>query len=271
MRRRLSISVLVALLGWLALGLAGPAAAGGPTSVLLVDPASQKTASLYYDDPDYAELASLVGAEMGGPAQPSAGGPRSGSDIGSGITVTWLVHDVSVWRIDRINLDAIGGPVISTQTAADAADLWDSPVVDHRPADPGRLVALLERLGFGSGAGAAPDAAAVDEPAGAGRAAGAATDAGAAAGADVPAVADPRAASAQDTVLWALAGTALGAVLTLTLLRLAPVAHRWRRARGTGLPETAPADRHAGSVVEDDELGWGAPDELASAGGRSAR
>ena len=40
---------------------AAPAAAGGPTSALLSIPGAGSTASLYYTDPEYDELANLVG------------------------------------------------------------------------------------------------------------------------------------------------------------------------------------------------------------------
>ncbi len=41
--------------------VAAPAKAGGPTSALLSIPGPGSTASLYYTDPEYDELAGLVG------------------------------------------------------------------------------------------------------------------------------------------------------------------------------------------------------------------
>ena len=43
---------------------AAPAAAGGPTSALLSIPGAGSTASLYYTDPEYDELADLVGVSQ---------------------------------------------------------------------------------------------------------------------------------------------------------------------------------------------------------------
>src|SRR5262245_30971387 len=68
-----------------------PASAGGPTSVILVSPGRQATASLYTTDEAYSRLENLLGSNpVKDPAAPDVtGGP--GSDA---INVTWLVHDV---------------------------------------------------------------------------------------------------------------------------------------------------------------------------------
>ena len=79
----------------------GPAVAGGPTSALLSVPGEGTTASLYYTDPEYDALAHLVGADT---ATGVGEVDRSGRDHanGPGVTVTWLIHDVSPWRVDHI-------------------------------------------------------------------------------------------------------------------------------------------------------------------------
>src|SRR4051794_23270920 len=90
---------------------AGPASAGGPTSAILSVPGSGVTASLYYTDDAYDQLVRLVGA-----SSTSAGGTdASGAshESGAGVHVTWLIHDVQPWRVDRIYLDAEGGPWIA--------------------------------------------------------------------------------------------------------------------------------------------------------------
>jgi hypothetical protein len=99
---------------------------------LLVSPEDGRTASLYNSDPDYQRLAILMdafnnvsgsttppeGATDGGPA-----GSLTASD--AGITVTWLMHDISVWRVDRIYLTADGGPWIATQSSLDGGTVGD--------------------------------------------------------------------------------------------------------------------------------------------------
>jgi hypothetical protein len=131
----------------LALLVAGPARAGGPTSVLLVVPGTGQTASLYYSDADYDTLASLVGAF--GDAAAAGRVDRSGAshEFGAAVNVTWLFHDVTVWRVDRIYLGADHGPWIATQTdVSGSGNIWDSPVVWHT-ASGSRLASLLDRLG----------------------------------------------------------------------------------------------------------------------------
>ncbi len=129
-----------------------PAGAGGPTSVLLVAPGSGGTASLYYDDPDYAELSRLVG--IGGDSGTQA---RGSHETGRSITVTWLAHDVQVWRVDRIFLGGPDGPWVASHTGLDE-NLWDGPLAWYRPAEPAALLGLLDRLGVepGSRTGGTP-------------------------------------------------------------------------------------------------------------------
>src|SRR6187200_965098 len=102
-------AITAALLGVSALA-AAPAAAGGPTSALLSIPGAGSTASLYYTDPEYDQLADLVGV-----SQPSGTfDTELGTHVsGPGITITWLIHDVDTWRVDRVYLGGENGPWIS--------------------------------------------------------------------------------------------------------------------------------------------------------------
>ena len=59
------ILLVLAALGVVGVGAAGPAVAGGPTSVLLSAPGEGRVAALYYTDADYDALAQLV-EEAGG-------------------------------------------------------------------------------------------------------------------------------------------------------------------------------------------------------------
>ena len=165
--RSARIVVIMLLLGMASLLSTGTANAGGPTSVLLVSPGEQYATALYYSDPEYGQLQELLGevpaAEASSATQPSEAGLNY-------VTITWLIHDVSIWRIDRVFLPANGEPLIATQ------EMWDSngnatgmfPGQDanetavHRSADPTALVSLLTKLGLvDSGTSASADSAVV--------------------------------------------------------------------------------------------------------------
>ena len=122
-----------------------PAAAGGPTSVLVASPQSHVTASAYTSDTEYATLARAV--DESPDAEAGAPDPVIGPG-GTQINVTWLMHDVWVWRVDRIVLDVEGGPWIYTQVEVDEPIDFDKPGVWHRSPTPEELVALLERWGM---------------------------------------------------------------------------------------------------------------------------
>ncbi|MDF1602149.1 hypothetical protein PZ894_01165 [Nocardioides sp. YIM 152315] len=179
-----------------------PASAGGPTSALLSVPGEGRTASVYYTDPEYDRLADLVGANGGtGPADPSGRTHESGP----GVTVTWLIHDVQPWRIDRVYLDAEGGPWISTQVMdGETGSIWDSPVVWHRAASGKELSLLLDRL-LTDRTAPAPAPVRAEPPTSA------------------PAAASSAGSSAPvDGVWWGLGGLAAGVLLTVAWLRLRP-------------------------------------------------
>jgi hypothetical protein len=102
-RRRTGLVTLIALLaavGWFA--AAQSAAAGGPTSVLLANPQTGRASALYYTDKAYDQLAGAVGAfvsEAGSTNKPAA----VTDDLTGEIRLTWLIHDMSIWRIDRVH------------------------------------------------------------------------------------------------------------------------------------------------------------------------
>jgi hypothetical protein len=205
--RHAALALLTALL--VSPALAGPAAAGGPTSVLLVVPGEGRTASLYTGQTDYETLGSLVGA-FGDTGAATGAKDTVDHATGSEVTLTWLIHDVSVWRVDRIYPDAPGGPWISSQTSFDGSgDIWSSPIQWHTTTQGKALMGLLTRLGLlGDGAAAQPaDVAPPASPA-------AVTPA-------APTAAEPDAADRPSGPVWGLAGLALGVALTLAALRVA--------------------------------------------------
>ena len=70
------------------------------------------TASLYYTDPEYDALSELVGVTRDEGTVDRSG---LGHENGPGVTVTWLIHDVTPWRVDHIYLEGKGAPWIATQ------------------------------------------------------------------------------------------------------------------------------------------------------------
>jgi hypothetical protein len=221
MRRPRAAFAVVAtvFLSLLATGFAGPAAAGGPTSVLLVVPGEGRTASLYTTDRDYATLATLVGAYSPpvGTTEPPLGadndGAAGGEDAsGAGVTLTWLMHDVQVWRVDRVFLDARGGPLISSQADLGGGDsIWTRPAVWHRSSDGPAIKVLLDKLGVGpvatvpaAGAAASTTTLGVTH-----------LPTGPAGSAKAPATVR----SVDDGWIWGPVGALLGAALTLVLSR----------------------------------------------------
>ncbi len=143
-------TLLVALLALAPLALVAPAQAGGPTSVMISVPGTGRTASLYYTDGEYEELAELVGVlATGTPTETDV--PTSGD--AQVVTLTWLIHDVTPWRVDQVQVDHTGDVWISTHladlTADQGGDIRESPVTWHRPDRPRRLLGLLHELGVG--------------------------------------------------------------------------------------------------------------------------
>lgn len=126
----------VALMVW----GAAPAAAGGPTSVLLVSPESGQTASLYHSDKEYAALERLLGPLGRGTRDKPPEADLVSSRL---INVSWMVHDVDPWRIDRVYLMAEGKAVwVHT-----AGRLTGAPTgAWHRAEEPSELRGLLKSL-----------------------------------------------------------------------------------------------------------------------------
>lgn len=156
---------------------AGTGFAGGPTSALLVAPGYERAAAVYYSDPEYRQLETLLAepAPATGSAVTGSGAdaPVAAPTDGLGyITVTWLIHDVSIWRIDRIFLAENGEHLIATQLMDGSNGTgegmypgqWgDDTAVQHRAADPVALQSLLDKLGLTAATvGPAQDAQSAD-------------------------------------------------------------------------------------------------------------
>lgn len=122
-----------------------PAEAGGPTSVLITEPGSARASALYYDAPAYAELERLL---QEGDAVPAPDGRLGGTSY----TVTWMVHNVTPWRLQYVHPDAQGGPLVATQ-AMDHSGRMGERMTWVRLADGRAVTQLLEQTLSASGGG----------------------------------------------------------------------------------------------------------------------
>ncbi|MFE9772540.1 hypothetical protein ACFYOV_12835 [Streptomyces sp. NPDC005931] len=132
----------------LALTLCGAssASAGGPTSVLLANPESMATASLSSGDEEYGALERLLGRPGAGTRRKP---PEAEPASARWITVTWMLHDVAPWRVDRV-YPADRGNTVWIHTAADLEEPANGHW--HRAEHPSELRALLKELGVLGGA-----------------------------------------------------------------------------------------------------------------------
>lgn len=205
------------------------ASAGGPTSVLVTSPQSGEAAALYSSQKEYGQLERLLGqTNMGSREMPPGADQAQASRQ---INVTWMAHDISPWRLDRV-FPAADTDTVWIHTAAGLPEsvngYW------HRAEQPDQLRALLGKLGVMGedtsrgypGIFPAPweDETAAPE----------ATAPGAA-GTETTRV-NAGAAGGGTDWWWAIPGAAAGAVLALTLRPLAsklPLG-RLRRERAPG-------------------------------------
>ncbi|MBB5785613.1 hypothetical protein [Jiangella mangrovi] len=211
MRLARPAAVLVLALG-ATLAASAPVSAGGPTSVLLVSPSTGRTEALHATNAAYTTLMSQLAVEP----VPAAGPGFEPGIGGDQLVVTWMVHDVQPWRVDRITFDDDGRPEwINTVQSMGAGPIpWEDPGVWHRPADVGVLHDLLVDLGLvgRTGLQAAEESAEAE-----------AADAAAAA----PAATPPGDDGPLGTVMWALPAVAGG-------IGLGVAGDRWLRRRRTG-------------------------------------
>ncbi|MBC6445687.1 hypothetical protein [Actinokineospora xionganensis] len=206
---RATVLTLLTVIGLLTLS-AGPAAAGGPTSVLLTMPENQRAAALHHADSAYIRLDSAL----------SGGSAAAPYESNSYFTATWLLHDVDVWRTDRIYLTP-AGPVIETRTVhGHDQGIWDAPASWHTSSSPKELIALLDSLGLTAG----PASARIAE----------AAKAEAAKAEPAPATVEPVADVRWE---WGIGGLIAGALITVGAVLVRP---RLRRLPAFSRPRTAP-------------------------------
>ncbi|MEU6391423.1 hypothetical protein [Streptomyces sp. NPDC046939] len=206
------------------------AVAGGPTSVLVVSPESKQSASLYFSDREYDALSGLLG-EPGESREELP--PGLGVGAGRQLNVTWLVHDVQPWRIDRVYPDTPGTEAVWIHTSAELPKSYDG--YWHRAEKPAELRTLLHKLGVmgkRSPGGAPPIFPREGKPG-----ASALTASGADAGASMATSAAT--VSSGTNWWWSLPGLAIGATVALLvrpLVRRIPGSLALVRRRGEAGP-----------------------------------
>jgi hypothetical protein len=226
-----ALAMTLALMAW----GASDAAAGGPTSVLVTSPESGQATALYYSDERYGKLQRLLGPEGKGTRDKP---PEADLAHARQINVTWLAHDISPWRIDRVFPVESRPEAVWIHTAADVSENTNLNGYWHRAEQPVQLRALLKKLGVtGTGTGdgysgifPAPWQSAEPDPATA------AADADAETTTTVRVVVPGK---GDDTDWWwVIPGAAGGAVLALVLrpfvARLRLPLDRWRKGREPG-------------------------------------
>ncbi|WP_020144671.1 hypothetical protein [Terracoccus sp. 273MFTsu3.1] len=140
--RRLA-PLVAAVAAVLLVAAAPPASAGGPTSVLVVDYDGSRAAGALTGSLAYANLEKALDAynTPTGDAMPAA------SFMDSRVRLTWLIHDVTPWRVDAVIIDGTDVWVETSMNLADSTDLFQAPTVLHRPKDAALLLATLTSLG----------------------------------------------------------------------------------------------------------------------------
>ncbi|WP_371527644.1 hypothetical protein OG302_17410 [Streptomyces sp. NBC_01283] len=145
-----SVAGVAAALALVVMG-APQAVADGPTSVLVVSPESGQSTALYVNDKEYGELERGLG-RTGDMAEGRREQPPglTMSDESRQINVTWMLHDVRPWRVDRAYPVASGAKdgketkAVWIHTTTDVESMTGSW---HKAKDPARLTALFKRLG----------------------------------------------------------------------------------------------------------------------------
>jgi hypothetical protein len=111
----------------------------------MTNPESGRASALHIANADYDRLYAAVGAEAtGDPAPPT--GLSSGEEE---VRLTWLIHDMQIWRIDRVHLTRQDGIWIETVVEHNGdGDVFDRPSRWHRANDEQALTSLLVSAGL---------------------------------------------------------------------------------------------------------------------------
>lgn len=238
---RRTVALAAALVAALLLVVAPPAGAGGPTSVLVVNYSGNRAAGALTGGAAYAALAEALDVYN----RPTGASSPPASFMEASVRLTWMIHDVTPWRIDALVVDGDDVWVETVMDTDTGKSLFETAAIRHRAADAALLLSTLRELGvYGAPATAADGAsrrAAVDAAA----AADAATHAGQPA-TTAQGPTSPSAPSSPGAVpWWASAGAA---ALTLGLGLVLGRRHASPSRQGTN-PEPQDADPPSGREV----------------------
>jgi hypothetical protein len=199
----LLVAILLGAIGWAV--VASTAHAGGPTSVLMTNPGMGRASALHIDNADYGRLYAAVGEDVTGDAQ-----PPSGAGSGAEVRLTWLIHDMQIWRIDRVHLTSQDGIWLETVIdLTDSGDVFDRPARWHRPKDEKALTAMLTAAGLLGNAPASSSTSAPDDT-------------------GITAASSATSRPAAPIVAAAVGGLVVGAAGSLLIARRRPAAERAR-------------------------------------------
>jgi hypothetical protein len=118
--------------------------------VLIVSPSADRATGLYHTESGYEELIQAIGGADGQPSGSLSQPAGVELDQTMEVRLTWLIHDVSVWRTDGVYITRSDGVWINTLTDFDpgSGDLFDQAGRWHRPKDDAALLAVLKSSGI---------------------------------------------------------------------------------------------------------------------------
>ena len=157
--RRLA-ALVAAVAATLLVLVAPPASAGGPTSVLVVNYDGARASAALTGSAEYAALERALDPYV----TPTGDALAQASFMNTRLRLTWMIHDVTPWRVDAISIDGTDVWIETTMSLADGTSLFEAPTIRHRAKDAALLLNTLGELGVLGDpkpvAGAAPHAAA---------------------------------------------------------------------------------------------------------------
>ncbi|MEV3860293.1 hypothetical protein AB0J38_39065 [Streptomyces sp. NPDC050095] len=107
-----------------------------------MSPESLQSKSLYFSDKAYDQLSALLGeSDMGQETVP----PGLGVAAGRQLNVTWMIHDVQPWRVDRVYPDTPRSMDVWIHTSTSVPKSYNG--YWHKAQKPAELRALLRKLG----------------------------------------------------------------------------------------------------------------------------
>ena len=119
----------------------GPAAAGGPTSALLSVPgAGQDRVALLHRSGVRRPGRPGRGHQRRGTGRSDESGRHATTTAGRASPITWLIHDVDPWRVDRV-YPAAKAHLDRHADVGRPGAIWEGPVVWHQPENGARLMA----------------------------------------------------------------------------------------------------------------------------------